>query len=111
MTSPQSFLKIANSKYDAITSFGHTHSTRTPEQWAAQILGLNFDTASASFLLRATSAIPAPSTIARASPKFRSPLSVQNVDILTATGLLSWSDSVRDTRGLLAIPVVMTVTV
>jgi hypothetical protein len=74
MTSPRSFLSVANSKYDAITPFGHTHSTRTPEQWATQILGLNFVTASALFLLRATAAtIPAPSTTARISPKFPSP--------------------------------------
>ncbi len=38
MASPHSFLTKTNSKYDAITPFGHTHSTRTPEQWATQIL-------------------------------------------------------------------------
>jgi hypothetical protein len=60
-SSPRSFLAIANSKYDAITPFGHTHSTRTPEQWATQILGLNFVTGSSIFLLRACAAtIPAP---------------------------------------------------
>jgi hypothetical protein len=32
-------------------SDGHTHSTRTPEQWATQILGLDFVTGSALFLL------------------------------------------------------------
>ena len=50
MASPHSFLTITNSKYDAITPFGHTHSTRTPEQWATQILGLNFVTSSAQCL-------------------------------------------------------------
>jgi hypothetical protein len=74
MTSPHSSLKIANSKYDATTPFGHTHTTGTPEQWATQILGLNFVTASARFFLRPTAAmIPAPSTIAHASPEFPSP--------------------------------------
>jgi hypothetical protein len=78
MTSPHSFLAVANSKYDAITPFGHTHNTRTPEQWATQILGLNFVTGSALFLLRATAAtVPSPTTIARAAPKFpRPPLGV-----------------------------------
>jgi hypothetical protein len=62
LTSPRAFLLRANSKYDAITCFGHTHSTRTPEKWATQILGLNFVSTSAHFLLlRATaSAIPPP---------------------------------------------------
>jgi hypothetical protein len=74
ITSPHSFLSIANSKYDAITPFGHTHSTRTPEQWATQIIGLNFVTGSAHFLLRAVAAtVPAPTTIARAAPKFSRP--------------------------------------
>jgi hypothetical protein len=78
MTSPHSFLTIANSKYDAITPFGHTHSTRTPEQWATQILGLNFVTSSAQLLLRATAAtIPSPTKVARATPKYtRPPLGV-----------------------------------
>jgi hypothetical protein len=72
--SPHAFLQVANSKYDAITPFGHTHSTRTPEQWATQILGLNFVSASALFLLRATAAtVPAPTTVARATPKSRRP--------------------------------------
>jgi hypothetical protein len=74
MASPHSFLEIATSKYDATTPFGHTHSTRTPEQWATQILGLNFGTSSARFLLRAVASMtPAPSTIACATPKFPSP--------------------------------------
>lgn len=42
LTSPHAFLHIANSKYDTITPFGHTHSSRTSEKWAAQIFGLNF---------------------------------------------------------------------
>ena len=78
LTSPHSFLRISNSKYDAITPFGHTHSTRTPEQWATQVLDLNLVTSSGLFLLRATAAtIPAPTTTARAAPKFpRPPLGV-----------------------------------
>jgi hypothetical protein len=49
-----------------------THSTRTPEQWATQILG-----ASAHFLLRATaSAILAPAERLRATPKSHPPLGV-----------------------------------
>jgi hypothetical protein len=77
LTSPRAFLPRANSKYDAITPFGHTHSTHTPEQWATQILGLNFVSASAHFLLRATpSAIPAPAERARAAPKYQPPLEV-----------------------------------
>jgi hypothetical protein len=39
-----SFLTIDNSKYDAMIPFGHNHSTRTPEQWPFQTLGLNFVT-------------------------------------------------------------------
>jgi hypothetical protein len=74
MTSPRSFLKIATSKCDAMTPFGHTRSIRTPERWATQMLGLNFVTSSARFLLRAVaSMIPAPSTTARATPKFPPP--------------------------------------
>jgi hypothetical protein len=81
LTSPWAFLPRANSKYDAITPFGQTHSTRTPEQWATQILGLNFVSASAHFLLRATasSAIPPPSELARAAPKSQPPLGVTMV--------------------------------
>jgi hypothetical protein len=60
-SSPHSFLAIANSKHNAITPFGYTHSTRTPEQLATQILGLNFVTGSALFLLKAcASTAPAP---------------------------------------------------
>jgi hypothetical protein len=78
LTSPRAFLPQANSKYDAITPFGHTHSTRTPEQWATQILGLNFVSASANFLLRATaSVIPAPTERAKATPKIKPPLGVK----------------------------------
>jgi hypothetical protein len=74
MTSPRSFLKTATSKCDATTPFGHTHSTRTPQQWATQMLGLNFVTSSARFLLRAVASMtPAPSTTARSTPKFSSP--------------------------------------
>ena len=51
MTSPHSFLTTTNSKCDAVTPFGHTHITRTPEQWATQTLGLNFVTSSDQFLL------------------------------------------------------------
>ena len=77
LASPHSFLRIANSKYDAITPFGHTHSTRTPEQWATQVLGLNFFTSSALFLLRATATtIPAPTTSVRAAPNSPIPLLV-----------------------------------
>jgi hypothetical protein len=54
-SSPHSFLAIANSKNDVITPFGQTHhtSTHAPEEWATQILGLNFVTGSALFLLEA----------------------------------------------------------
>jgi hypothetical protein len=73
-SSPHSFLAIANSEYDAITPFGHTHITRTPEQWANQILGLNFVTASSIFLLRALAAtLPSPTTLAKSAPKFPRP--------------------------------------
>jgi hypothetical protein len=72
MTSPRSFLKIATSTCDAMTPFGHTPST---QQWATEMLGLNFFvTSSARFLLRKVASMtPAPSTTARATPKFPSP--------------------------------------
>jgi hypothetical protein len=63
------FLSHANSKYDVITPFGPTHSIHTPEQWATQIIGLNFISASAHFLLRATAlTIPVPNERAWATP-------------------------------------------
>ena len=75
LTSPHAFLDSANSNYDTITPFGHTHSTQTPEQWATQILGLNFVSASAHFLLRAIAAtLPAPTSRARTNPRFSRPL-------------------------------------
>ena len=70
---PRAFLHTANSKHNAITPFGHTHSTRTPKQWAAQTLGPNFVTASVLFLLRATAtttpALAAAASVAPKSPR------------------------------------------